>query len=57
MLVGVVSGVGSLSSGLIYAALGYRVISLLGGALILLAAFAGAWWSLSRRQPQAAPVD
>jgi MFS family permease len=57
MLVGVVSGVGSLSSGLVYAAVGYPVVSLVGGVLILLAALSGGWWWLARPQPRPAPAE
>lgn len=52
LLVGLASGVGSLSSGVVYAALGYGMVSLLGGVLILVAALSGAWWSLSRSEPR-----
>jgi MFS family permease len=57
LLVGLASGIGSLSSGVIYAAVGYWVVSLLGGALIVVAALSGAWWSLSRSQARPATAE
>jgi len=57
LLVGLASGIGSLSSGVVYAALGYWMVSLLGGALIVVAALSGAWWSLTRAEPRPAPAE
>ncbi|HEX9675166.1 MAG TPA: MFS transporter [Anaerolineales bacterium] len=57
LLVGLASGVGSLSSGVVYAGLGYWTVSLLGGALIVVAALSGAWWSLTRAEPRPAPAE
>ena len=57
LLVGLASGIGSLSSGVVYAALGYWTVSLLGGALIVVAALSGAWWSLTRAEPRPAPAE
>jgi MFS family permease len=58
LLVGLASGTGSLSSGLVFAALGYGTVSLLGGSLMAVALVMSIWWvSRGRRGLRAASAD
>lgn len=58
LLIGLFSGIGSLSSGFLFAALGYGTISLVGGLLMVLAAGLAVWWvSVGQRAVQTASAD
>lgn len=56
LLIGLVSGVGSLGSGVVYAAFGYATVNLIGAAFMALAVALSGWWLVggSRAAPQAA---
>jgi MFS family permease len=58
LLVGLASGTGSLSSGLVFAALGYGTVSLVGGILMSVGLALSVWWvSRGPRGLRAASAD
>lgn len=58
LLVGLASGTGSLSSGLVFASLGYQTVGLVGGILMGVALILSIWWvSRGQRGLRAASAD
>jgi MFS family permease len=57
MVVALASGLGSLTSGVIYAGIGYWAVGLLGAVLMAVGFAFSTWWTLRHRAPQPAAAD
>ncbi|HYN88588.1 MAG TPA: hypothetical protein VER55_08655, partial [Ardenticatenaceae bacterium] len=55
LLIGLVSGLGGLGSGFIFAAVGYGMMGLVGAVAALVPLALVVWWQLNRRVVAAAP--
>lgn len=55
LLIGLVSAVGSLSSGLIFATLGYATMGLIGATAAVIPLLLVGWWRMTRRVPRVTP--
>ncbi len=56
LLIGLASGLGSLSSGVVYSGLGYGTVNLIGAVAIAVALALSSWWLLAGRRAKPQPV-